>query len=484
MTTFRTLAAFGALGGATLIAAVMSAAPEKPIASGEMEFFDDMTGCFSNESVAAIVDEGTDPAIAAQVYNMILKQFEEQQSNSRYFVSSRWPVGSIGNPVNVTYSFPADGITMDAGAGNPNVLHADLTGTFLTEAAWKDLFRQVFDRWEEITGNTYTEVSDDNAFWGASGPIHGGSGRGDIRLWSRSIDGASNVLAFNFFPGSGVGGDMVLDSGENWGGGAAQNFRFFRNVVAHENGHGMGLRHVCTDTGHRALMNPFLSTTFDGPQHDDIRGMQRQYGDFNEPNGNIATATDLGFFNPLDSASVFGASVSGSEDDYYGVTVSGSSLLDVTVSPVGVSYNNGPQAGDGSCPLGPVIDTLALHDLRVRVLNAAGGEIANVNANPAGLPEFVVDATLGSGGTFYVVVDSLDTFVTETQLYNISVNVTIPLPDGDLNSDCIVDTADLGGLIGAFGGSGPFGDINGDGVVDTADLGILISNFGATCTGM
>ncbi len=52
---------------------------------------------------------------------------------------------------------------------------------------------------------------------------------------------------------------------------------------------------------------------------------------------------------------------------------------------------------------------------------------------------------------------------------------------GDLNGDGIVDTADLGGLIGAFGNSGPFGDVNGDGVVDTADLGILISAFGSGC---
>lgn len=52
---------------------------------------------------------------------------------------------------------------------------------------------------------------------------------------------------------------------------------------------------------------------------------------------------------------------------------------------------------------------------------------------------------------------------------------------GDLNVDGIVDSADLGGLIGAFGGAGPFGDINGDGVVDSADLGILIANFGGSC---
>jgi choice-of-anchor B domain-containing protein len=50
----------------------------------------------------------------------------------------------------------------------------------------------------------------------------------------------------------------------------------------------------------------------------------------------------------------------------------------------------------------------------------------------------------------------------------------------DLNGDGVVDTADLGILIGAFGTSDPAADINGDGIVDTADLGILIGAFGTT----
>lgn len=52
----------------------------------------------------------------------------------------------------------------------------------------------------------------------------------------------------------------------------------------------------------------------------------------------------------------------------------------------------------------------------------------------------------------------------------------------DLNADGLVDTADLGGLIGAFGGISAFADINGDGVTDTADLGILITSFGDACS--
>jgi len=51
----------------------------------------------------------------------------------------------------------------------------------------------------------------------------------------------------------------------------------------------------------------------------------------------------------------------------------------------------------------------------------------------------------------------------------------------DLNGDDVVDTADLGMLIGQIGTAGPGADINGDGVVDPADLGILIGVFGVSC---
>jgi len=47
----------------------------------------------------------------------------------------------------------------------------------------------------------------------------------------------------------------------------------------------------------------------------------------------------------------------------------------------------------------------------------------------------------------------------------------------DLNGDGVVDGADLGALLSAWGGDGP-ADLNGDGVVDGADLGALLSAWG------
>lgn len=477
MTNPRSLLLLAALTGAATLAAVSGTRAPAPDRVSPTPFFDEGVTCVSNEIMSTIFAEGTDPAIIAKVYNMILKPLEEQ--NQRYFTGSRWPVGSTGTPVAIAYSFPNDGLSVDGGT---NVLHADLTGIFGTEAAWKDLFRQVFDKWEEFSGNIYTEVSDNNSAWGSSGPIHGGSGRGDIRIASIGIDGSGSVLAYNYFPGGGVGGDMVLDSADNWGSGAIQNYRFFRNVIAHENGHGMGLHHVCTDSGHRALMNPFASTLFDGPQHDDIRGMQRLYGDYNEPNNNTGAATDLGLFSGFDSATFLGLSVSGSEDDFFSLTFSTTSTLTVTVTPTGQTYNMGQQAGDGSCPTGPLFDSVDQHDFRIRVLNSVGTEIAIANDTIEGLPETLSDVSLPGGTQFYVVVDSLDTLNSQTQLYNVTISSTLEVPLGDTNGDCRVDTADLGTLIADFAPvNHPRSDINGDGIVDTADLGILIGNFGATC---
>ena len=64
----------------------------------------------------------------------------------------------------------------------------------------------------------------------------------------------------------------------------ANNSRRLRNVVEHEHGHGLGLRHVCPVDGTK-LMEPFINVGFVGVQFDDIFTMQRLYGDFLEVHG-------------------------------------------------------------------------------------------------------------------------------------------------------------------------------------------------------
>jgi hypothetical protein len=51
---------------------------------------------------------------------------------------------------------------------------------------------------------------------------------------------------------------------------------------------------------------------------------------------------------------------------------------------------------------------------------------------------------------------------------------------GDVNGDCIIDSADLLTVLFNFGGSGA-GDVNNDNIVDSADLLTVLFNFGNRC---
>jgi glucose/arabinose dehydrogenase len=68
------------------------------------------------------------------------------------------------------------------------------------------------------------------------------------------------------------------------------------------------------------------------------------------------------------------------------------------------------------------------------------------------------------------------------QIYKIipaAGEVVCPTPNpNDLNNDGLVDGADLGILLGNWGGSGT-GDLDNSGTVDGADLGILLGGWGA-----
>lgn len=52
---------------------------------------------------------------------------------------------------------------------------------------------------------------------------------------------------------------------------------------------------------------------------------------------------------------------------------------------------------------------------------------------------------------------------------------------GNVNSDSIVDDADLLQVLFNFGSDDPASDANGDGLVDDADLLLVLFNFGASC---
>ncbi len=101
---------------------------------------------------------------------------------------------------------------------------------------------------------------------------------------------------------------------------------------------------------------------------------------------------------------------------------------------------------------------------------------------PALLAPFVIEYEIerqdGSGCT-----ECLDTLTVSGDgiLLLEATVIAAPLCPSDLNGDNVVDTADLGILIGQFGTNQPEADINGDGIVDMADLGSLIAEFGSAC---
>ncbi len=425
---------------------------------------------------------------AAGTSDEYIDKFEAKLRNSmtsRFQALVRWP-GVDNAPVTITYSFPSDGVDVD---GATNNLNATLTSQFTTESAWKAVFAQVFEDWSDITGNVYVEVTDDDEdLFGAPGPLSGGSGRGDVRIVGYSIDGPLGALAFNNFPGP-SGGDMVLDTDEDWAL-ADNHFRFLRNIAGHEHGHGMGLLHVCPESETK-LMEPRFSDSFDGPQHDDIRGATYFYGDFYEPNENAASAglinafVGSGGWEPFDLPNM--SIRDGADADYYTFTIGDAGLVDVSVVIVGEVYGNGPQVSNIECVADNDFDSNLLADPQLAVLDTDGTTVlATADLNGFGGDELLLDVELPVAGTYYIRVQPTDVNGI-SQIYDLTGIIKVPIIFGaacvcDLNGDKAVGTADLSILISAFGSrvqAGDLsGDLNGDLVVDSADLGIMIGDFG------
>src|SRR5262249_5618035 len=138
------------------------------------------------------------------------------------------------------------------------------------------------------------------------------------RISGHSIDGNAGILAYNYFPDN---GDMVIDAGDSFFTDTSGNSLRLRNTMAHEHGHGQGYEHVCP-VDQTKLMEPFLSTAFDGPQHDDTLAGNRGYGDDLEDNDSAGTATSLGSLgNGTTTVSGVSADDGGSEADFYRFSV-------------------------------------------------------------------------------------------------------------------------------------------------------------------
>ena len=219
--------------------------------------------------------------------------------------------------------------------------------TDYTDEVWFTHFQSTYDRWSELSGITYVYVSyDDGAtFAGAAGA----SGlRADVRIGGHRIDGNSGVLAYSFYPNN---AEMVIDTADTNYPSTGNAIRL-RNVLAHESGHGLGLKHVSSNNS-SILMEGNLSTSFDGPQYDDILGLQRHYGDDYEQSGGnntSGTATSLGALGAGQTLSVGTSAVSAvvlpsakdfvsiddeSDVDFFSFTTSAAGTVTIQLTPAG-----------------------------------------------------------------------------------------------------------------------------------------------------
>jgi hypothetical protein len=376
------------------------------------------------------------------------------------FNSSRWTTTATngsgltqGAPTTLTWSIVSDGtaipalggINTESSAGSNLVAY--LGGIYgvttndsnYTDEPWFAHFQSVFSPWSQLTGinYVYSAADDGAAFTNTTANPGVLSVRGDVRIGGHYIDGNSNVLAYNFFPNH---GDMVIDTGDNFFSDTivnnANNSRRLRNTLAHEAGHGIGLNHV--DSNNAAfLMEPFISTAFDGPQLDDILAAQRMYGDDFEPNDTAATARSFGILavgqsltvGPNGNTTFVGAndvqfiSIDGTSDtDFYSFTATTAGSVSATLTPQGATYNQGPQGGTQTS-----LNTSTLNVLDVQLIGTNGSTVlANGATSPAG-PFKTLSFLVPSAGTYYVKVTGT---VDNVQTYRLNVGLTSVTPAG------------------------------------------------------
>jgi probable HAF family extracellular repeat protein len=164
-------------------------------------------------------------------------------------------------------------------------------------------------------------------------------------------------------------------------------------------------------------MEPFLCTTFDGPQDDDIRGAQRLYGDRYEPNDRFDRATPL-YLGYNDLQSVTEVSLHHMRDvDWYRLQVPSGVSLTITALPVGATYNVGPQGGN------PVtVDTRAVQNLVIELRAPdALTTLVVANANGRGGMEQIINYPVPGGGGFYLRVYSGTDSRDDVQRYELQI---------------------------------------------------------------
>ena len=387
-------------------------------------------------------------------------------NTTAFQAAAKWSTTATNGPVGtreavvLTWGIVPDGMALPAvltgESSSSSSLRAFMDGLYgagpggsdLTLRPWFSLFQNSLLRNAAVSGLTYVYLAaDDSAAFNSSAGSPGV--RPDVRIGGHPIDGSSGILAYNYFPN---GGDMVIDTNDgSFIGSTTNTSRAFRNILMHEQGHGVGLAHEEPVDGN-TLMEPFLNTSFDGPQFDDVMGLHRLYGDVNEKttaNATTVTATAIGNL-AIGTPIIRGASgntaseltgatatdfVSIDDDgdiDVYSFTVNPNALITAVVTPVGPTYQSAPQNGTAV-----TFVSSQQSDLTLEFLNSGGTVIASANTGGLGAAETIAGIYSGfSGGSFFVRVTGAENKAQmyQLQLSAVSAGSTVAVVSGNLQA--------------------------------------------------
>jgi hypothetical protein len=347
-----------------------------------------------------------------------------------YQVGGRWSniasgaTGAVGTGITLTWSIAPDGTSLGSGNGETDLgstFIAKMNSLYGSQATWQPIVQSVFDSWSAVSGITYKyEPKDDGIVFSTSNRGILGT-RGDIRIGSHPVDGTFSVLAYNWFPSF---GDMIIDADDLTGSGFMTNKNSnslrLRNVLAHEHGHGLGLNHV-DPINNTKLMEAFASTSFDGPQFDDILAIQKNYGDFYEKgaaNNSTSTAADRGILAAGATDFVNNLSLSNTSDtDVFKFTIASTASPTFTLTPAGNPYLQGPQGGATS-----TFDPRSQMNLQFQLLDASGQVVNTVAGAGVGAAETLTLSNLAAG-TYYIKVLPESGATGNTQMYTLTTQI-------------------------------------------------------------
>lgn len=380
----------------------------------------------------------------------------QNAAGDRFFTDSKaWfdeaQIGDAGRAqrAHLTYSFPVDGTSWGIASlysTGPNELNAKFTQQFGAgnEDRGRELVRQGLATYRRWTGLTYTEVADDgSALDMTSGRV---VTRGDIRIGGLPYP-TETFLAYNAFPsvtGTSTtgGGDMVLNTVQfipTRFGDSTNDYRYFRNTIAHEHGHGTGAIHVTPCNGAK-LMEPFIILGNDMLAIDDRRGAARNYGDRYAGNQGLGTPLDLGDLTAptLRSVILRGVSTNGStgfgnsKEDWYRITLGSTQNVVITAEPIGGTYLNGQQTSMCNPSSPPSINASAAGDLRIELRTFNGlTQLAFANAQGPGFTEILNAGSRTAGVYLIKVVDIGPSSNQEVQLYDLTIRIGSALAPPD-----------------------------------------------------